>query len=209
LIFPRARSLFPEFRQAFRMLDEMQPAFSAFPRFEASRPAIDVQEKEDAFIFSAEVPGAKKEDLNLSFGDDGQTLTLSGKINHAFSTAPNDATSAAAIENTPSSSGGADSSTVTTTGSNNENNGMTSWVSERYSGSFLRSVRLPTPVDHNAVKASYVDGILSVTLPKKIPEGKKTIAIEWRGDGPGFTGWKPKFVYEIQKCHNHLLHIVT
>ena len=37
---------------------------------------------------------------------------------------------------------------------------------ERYVGTFRRSITLPTRVDANKVNASYRDGILTVTLPK-------------------------------------------
>jgi HSP20 family protein len=41
-----------------------------------------------------------------------------------------------------------------------------SFRSERYFGKFQRSVTLPASVDSKGVKASYKDGILTVTLPK-------------------------------------------
>lgn len=41
-----------------------------------------------------------------------------------------------------------------------------SFRSERFFGSFKRSVTLPAPVKSDAVKASYQDGVLSIVLPK-------------------------------------------
>lgn len=60
----------------------------------------------------------------------------------------------------------------------NEKDGVL--YSERSYGSFYRSVALPAEVDENNVKASYKDGVLSVTLQKskKAEEKAKTIAIE-------------------------------
>ena len=49
--------------------------------------------------------------------------------------------------------------------------------SERYFGRFHRSVTLPTPVDGNAVKAAYKDGILTVTLPKAEEAKPKRIEV--------------------------------
>ncbi len=40
---------------------------------------------------------------------------------------------------------------------------------ERPHGKFLRRFRLPDEVDADGVKASYVDGVLELTLPKREP----------------------------------------
>ena len=45
-------------------------------------------------------------------------------------------------------------------------NGDKAERTERYVGTFRRSITLPTRVDANKVNASYQDGILTVTLPK-------------------------------------------
>lgn len=50
--------------------------------------------------------------------------------------------------------------------------------SERYFGAVARSFSLPCPVDEVKVKAAYENGILTLTLPKKIPGTKKKIAVE-------------------------------
>jgi len=54
------------------------------------------------------------------------------------------------------------------------------YYSERYYGSFSRSIELPVEVEKDKVKANYKDGILTITLPKsKEAESKETeISIE-------------------------------
>jgi len=47
-----------------------------------------------------------------------------------------------------------------------EQRGSESFRSERYFGTFTRSVTLPSPVKPDEVKAAYQDGVLTVTLPK-------------------------------------------
>lgn len=40
-------------------------------------------------------------------------------------------------------------------------------------GPFMRAIRLPTPVDGERSRATYRDGLLTVTLPKAMPAGNK------------------------------------
>jgi HSP20 family protein len=49
---------------------------------------------------------------------------------------------------------------------------------ERFFGRFQRSLELPKPVKSNEVKASYKDGILTVTLPKTEEAKPKQIEVK-------------------------------
>ncbi len=51
--------------------------------------------------------------------------------------------------------------------------------SERRSQSLRRSVQLPEPVDEESVSATYKNGVLTITLPKRDPDtGGRSIDIE-------------------------------
>lgn len=51
--------------------------------------------------------------------------------------------------------------------------------SERHSESLRRTLQLPEPVDEEDVSATYKNGVLTITLPKRDPEtGGKSIDIE-------------------------------
>jgi HSP20 family molecular chaperone IbpA len=52
------------------------------------------------------------------------------------------------------------------------------WVSERSIGEFHRSFRFPTRVDHEAVKASLKNGILSILVPKAQAPRPRKIEIQ-------------------------------
>src|SRR6516225_10713829 len=52
---------------------------------------------------------------------------------------------------------------------------------ERRFGSFVRSVRLPETVDAEKIEASFKNGVLKVTLPKKPEAQKPTKKIEVKG----------------------------
>ena len=49
--------------------------------------------------------------------------------------------------------------------------------SERRSGSVARSFELPAEIDQTNASAKYEDGVLKLTLPKKIAESRKLLAI--------------------------------
>jgi len=55
------------------------------------------------------------------------------------------------------------------------------YKSERYYGSFVRSFILPASADSEKVEASFVDGLLTINIAKKIEEASKQIEIKIRG----------------------------
>jgi len=94
--------LFNEFRPLFRMLDEpihrapnslssmmrTRPFFDD-PFFSSPlsssfgsglRPAVDVSEEGNKYVVEAELPGVKKENVEVRIGDDGRSLTIQGRV---------------------------------------------------------------------------------------------------------------------------------
>src|SRR5437870_13714585 len=108
------------------------PFWSSFGRvgqlFSGWSPALDLYQNNDNLVALVELPGMRKEDIEISLHDG--TLTISGERESSSS------------------------------------NGEKAERTERYVGSFRRSISLPARVDANKVSATYRDGILSVTLPK-------------------------------------------
>lgn len=103
-------------------------------------PALDVYEDKDQFVVTAELPGMKKDDIDVSFNDG--SLTISGERK-----------------------------------SERENKEAGVFRSERYFGRFQRTVDLPAHMEGNKVKAEYLDGILTVTLPKAEEAKPKRISV--------------------------------
>jgi HSP20 family protein len=102
---------------------------------------MDVYEDLDNLVVRAEVPGMKKEDINISLEKD--VLTVSGeRRNEKMS------------------------------------EGSETSREERFFGRFTRSITLPKQVNANAVKATYKDGILTVTLPKAEEAKPKQIEVK-------------------------------
>jgi HSP20 family protein len=113
------------------------PFWSGFGRgsqlFTGWSPALDLYESGDRLTAVVELPGMRKEDVDISLHDG--TLTISGERKRESA------------------------------------NGENAQRSERYVGTFRRSISLPAQVDAGKVTASYENGILTVTLPKA--EGAK------------------------------------
>ena len=91
-------------------------------------PALDLYQDNDKVVAILELPGMRKEDIEISLHDG--TLTISGERKNSLS------------------------------------DGEKAERTERYVGSFRRSITLPARVDSNKVSAIYRDGILTGKLPK-------------------------------------------
>jgi hypothetical protein len=88
------RQLFNEFRPLFRLLEEpLSGRFGAFgipsrsifddPFFTAprlARPAVDITEDGNHYVVETELPGVKKEDVEVRIGDCGRSITIEGNI---------------------------------------------------------------------------------------------------------------------------------
>jgi HSP20 family protein len=104
-------------------------------------PAVDIYEDPHKVMLKLEVPGIRKEDMDIRL--ENQTLTIKGERKFEQS-------------------------------EKEENYHRI----ERRFGSFVRSFSLPVTVDTAKVQASYDNGVLSVTLPKKEAAKPKQIQIE-------------------------------
>lgn len=104
-------------------------------------PAIDIDDTKDAVIVKADLPGMKKEEIDVSV--DGNTLLIKGERKHE---------------------------------SEQKENGYVR--TERAYGSFYRELTLPNFVDSSKLKATYKDGVLELTLPKKEEAKPKKINVE-------------------------------
>ncbi|KAI8999590.1 HSP20-like chaperone [Gaertneriomyces semiglobifer] len=161
---------------ADRFLYGRSPASHALhPSNHFFRPATDIAETPQAYVIETELPGAKKEDVDVDV--DGNTVTIRGRIDTGTSShtdgvatadTPNDThvdRSASAAEEGSSTS--SSSSAAGHVNANPPATNTTYWTQERVVGTFQRSVTLPV-VDASTVKTSFKNGLLSVVVPKKM-----------------------------------------
>jgi HSP20 family protein len=135
--FERLASLGEEMDRLFE--SPFGPFFRSPGSFRSWSPALDVYQDKDSFTVVVELPGLKKEEIDISLHDD--VLTISGERRA------------------------------------HEKKGKEGFRTERFYGSFQRTVTLPAAVDAKNVKASYQDGILKVVLPKAEEAKPKQIEV--------------------------------
>lgn len=140
--FPQSRSVFAD---------------PFFERANALRPAVDVVEEGDKYIVEADLPGVKKDNVDITIGDGGRSITIQGKTASRQAAPQSQDT-----DDGPSASEG----TGPVVASQQNQNQLTS---ERlWSGGslFTRTVWLPQSIDRSKVTAKLEDGILTLQVPK-------------------------------------------
>lgn len=127
------------FDDAFRSL--MRPWRFEMPEA-APRIKLDLMEQNGSYAVKAEIPGVKKDDIDVRI--DGNMVTISAEVK---------------------------------TEKDEKTDGGRILRQERQEGYASRTFSLACPVDEAKVQASYKDGILELTLPKKADVSSKRIAI--------------------------------
>lgn len=196
-----SRNLFREFRPFFRMLED--PFFGRAPATYAGRghsvfddpffglarsglrPAIDVAEEGNSFIIEAELPGVRKEDINVEIGDNGRSVTIEGKLVRR-SRQQEQPTVEASVngevqEGKQSLGNGFIRTKFLTTlplAASVEPNKISVERESTGHTTFTRSITLPAHADASKVSAKLADGVLTLTIPKAEDARRVRIDIE-------------------------------
>ncbi|KAG8816630.1 hypothetical protein FRC17_000258 [Serendipita sp. 399] len=129
----------------------------------ALQPSLNLSEENGTYVVEAEVPGVKKENLDVRIGDGGRSLTVSGKVVRRSAAAAVEgqsstneaaAKSPAVEEPTEGQVSKIDDSAKQVQLTNDQD-----WSS---TATFSRTVWLPTPIDSSTIKAKLEDGILTI-----------------------------------------------
>ncbi|AMP39101.1 Hsp20/alpha crystallin family protein (plasmid) [Ralstonia syzygii subsp. celebesensis] len=102
---------------------------------------VDVTESDTAYSVVAEIPGAKKEDIEVTV--DRGTVMIAAKVERT----------------------------------SEQKEGARVLRSERYSGAMQRMFTLDASIDESKVDATYENGLLRVTLPKKEASPQQRVPI--------------------------------
>ncbi len=134
-------SLTDSFESAFRRF--FSPTRFA-PEAQALDMRLDVSEKDNAFLVKADIPGVRKEDINVRI--DGNVVQIDAEVKHEKET-------------------------------KGEGEGGKVLRSERYYGTVSPTFSLGHDVDEAKADAKYVDGVLTLELPRKASAAAKRLTV--------------------------------
>ncbi|QRV77776.1 heat shock protein HSP20 family protein [Ceratobasidium sp. AG-Ba] len=164
------RGFLNDLRPLFRLLEEPlhTPTLTRFHRPSSWQPLaaqrqnpIEFSEEGNDVVVRAEVPGVQKEHLDVRLGNDGQSLTIEGRVVKAPKAQMETQASAPAKEATADTTASAQATAET--------------VSQpEFRSSFSRTFWLPEPVNGTKAMAELADGILTLRIPKREqPRGQR------------------------------------
>ncbi len=133
-------------------LDEMfgdfwnRTGLPAMPRYAeaamSSRALMDVVDKGDTYEVNVDMPGVKKEDINVTV--EGARVSISAE----------------------------------TKTEKEEKEGDKVIHTERFAATYARAFELPVEVTEAGAEARYEDGVLTLTLHKRMPQSSKRLAVQ-------------------------------
>ncbi|OJF76431.1 MAG: hypothetical protein BKP49_06955 [Treponema sp. CETP13] len=124
-------------------------------------PKVDVRENEKAYIFDMELPGMTKENVDISLKD--KVLTINSHKEEKLESADSDKKEKG--------------KEVAKNDEQTREAGERWLIRERTSSEFTRSFHLPKDVDGENISATFKNGMLSITVPRKPETQPKTIKI--------------------------------
>ena len=151
-------------------------------------PVTDLAENEHSYVVSMDLPGVKKDELNVTVHNG--VLTVSGTRRHKFETYDDDDDKKEKPEEKPAEPAPAAAAAAAADDKKEEPKKEESKKEESkkpkhkvirmesYCGSFERSISVPSGTTTDDVQAKFEDGVLTITIAKHPKEGVKKIEIQ-------------------------------
>lgn len=148
---PAVRSVTPHFsRVVDRLFDESIDRYFGGAAAGARTPALDVSETDTAYIVALDVPGVSREQLKVSV--EGRRVSIET------------ADAAKPVE----------TETVADAPKPDTRRAL---YRERSASRYARTVSLPAEVDQASSQAKFENGVLTLTLPKKVATGATRLSV--------------------------------
>jgi len=140
-LYPAFDDAFERFRNDFEDLlfpSTWASTFSLMP--ETRVPAMDLEDREKDFFLKVEMPGFKKENIEIDVQDNA--VAVSGEVGWKYDRKEHEYL-----------------------------------CKERACKTFYRAVDLPEEIKVDEVTANLTEGVLEITLPKKMPKQKRKVKV--------------------------------
>ncbi len=154
-----ARLVSPSFSSLVDRLFDEPPAAAPVRGGRARLPAMDVSESDAAYTVAFDVPGASRDALKVSV--EGRRVTLGRAVDAGK----------APVDKPVDADGEAGTAAAAATAAPRV------IYQERSTAAYERTVVLPAEVDHAASQAKFENGVLTLTLVKKVATGATQLAI--------------------------------
>ncbi|KAG6903242.1 hypothetical protein C0995_000137 [Termitomyces sp. Mi166 len=139
------------------------------------RPALDLREEGSKYVLEAELPGVRKDNIEVRIGDAGKSVTIEGKVVETRGAEPQNGEASSKAVQSPE---GDTAVTKTPAATDEAGNQISSERTFVHNTSFRRTVWLPRPVDSHDVAAKLDHGILTLTLKKAKDKGSVVVPVE-------------------------------
>lgn len=129
------------------VFENRMPSFNYSKRMVT--PKVDVTQSKDSYILEMDLPGRSENDVNLELDQNVLTISSVKETNEEMNLDKKD-----------------------------DSSDESKWIiKERHTSSFSRRFTLPDDIDSENVKATFKNGVLNITIPRKALAAPKRIAI--------------------------------
>ncbi|KZP00714.1 HSP20-like chaperone, partial [Calocera viscosa TUFC12733] len=134
-------------------------------------PKTQLREVANGYVLEAELPGVRKEDLDVTIGEGGKTIRIEGKAvrrSESAVTAPAEGEASATAPAEPAQPAATEKTAPESTSTEVAEKPAAEVVQPaqaEYTSTFSQSFTLPRPVDGSKVVARLEDGVLRLVVP--------------------------------------------
>lgn len=174
---PAHRAIAPQLTRALdRLFDDSFDRYLGGSANAGRTPALDVTESDAGYTLAFDMPGVSREQLKVSV--EGRRVTVESVAAAPTEPAPKAGTSQMpADEAAKVEAGGASPDVARPASAPTLVAAPRVLYRERSAARYARTVSLPAEVDQGASQARFENGVLTLTLAKKVPTGATRLAI--------------------------------